>query len=314
MDVKFREATSTDYDGIMSMSQGIYQGKDTLSDDFKVWLASADWFQYVGEHGSGKIVAFVASNVVDGAESVTIRSSRVDPHYRGRGIYKSLIAFTEAQIRKELPNFKRIYRLKESQVNIVQGYEKVHVLGLLMASFKGCNLQDVEKQISNSEVEMENLTWQEFRAFYDSEETMRSLFAGDLMGIHANIYSLRKHQNWKYFEEVPGIRLLLTRYDAPEGESNFSLSLIQSSKCNTNEGVPVLRVNSYGANTLALRCHLAQAVREGISQHGQREFLLVVWLPNELKMDCVKLMQELSSNPDEIYEKEMNLMCQEISE
>ena len=90
MDVIFREATESDYDGIKDLSKDIYGTTDTLLHSLFDLLESVSWFLFVGEIDKSRIIAFTAIQLTDGTDSLNERHSRVEKEYSGRGFYMGM--------------------------------------------------------------------------------------------------------------------------------------------------------------------------------------------------------------------------------
>ncbi|XP_074629094.1 histidine N-acetyltransferase-like [Acropora palmata] len=84
-----RLARSTDYDQILKLSKGIYDGHDYLPPRYHTWMAMKNLHVMLAFSGN-KLASLIACSIIDEGKTVVIRAGRTSPEFRGQGIYKLL--------------------------------------------------------------------------------------------------------------------------------------------------------------------------------------------------------------------------------
>lgn len=84
-----RLARSTDYDQILKLSKGIYDGHDYLPPRYHTWMAIENLHVMLAFSGN-KLASLVACSIIDEGKTVVTRAGRTSQEFRGQGIYKLL--------------------------------------------------------------------------------------------------------------------------------------------------------------------------------------------------------------------------------
>lgn len=101
-----RLARSNDFDDILTLSQGIYNGHDYVPVRFHTWMKmenSAVTLSYAGKKPAGLLVC----SVVDEGRSFVSRAARVSPEFRGQGVHKMQGKTMDEFVQKKFPNVRR---------------------------------------------------------------------------------------------------------------------------------------------------------------------------------------------------------------
>ena len=305
MEVNFRPATFQDQEGIEMLSKDVYQDTDTLNYDFTHWLKNDMWFLFVGEVNPGKIVAFFALNVSDGGESLVGRSVRVDAKYREQGIFKAMASYASRYVRERMPLVKYMWGLRSSAVRVPNGCEVIRRSWLVKAIFENFSKTKIN-ELAISEMNVQVITWSEFKMIYESDEKMRELLNNGILSIYGSVYRLNCEVNWKYLQSRTDIHVMLSKYGDDDGKTLTFVSFLGMEKCLTNTGIPVISMNLYGVEKEALKCHIAKGLLETL-KHFDSKFLFAVSVDNELVKECVNVLEELSSR-NMAYQLEVNLL------
>ncbi|KAL9958122.1 hypothetical protein ACROYT_G035093 [Oculina patagonica] len=106
IELTFRLATPSDFDEILKLSEGIYDGLDYLPFRYHKWMNMdnlAVMLAYCGE----KLVGLIACSIVDQGRTALSRAARTLAEFRGRGVYKQLSQAMNDFIRKQYPSVCR---------------------------------------------------------------------------------------------------------------------------------------------------------------------------------------------------------------
>lgn len=101
-----RLARLNDFDDILTLSEGIYNGHDYVPVRFHTWMKmenSAVMLSYSGENPAGLLVR----SVVDEGRTFVSRAARVLPEFRGQGVHKMQGKAMDEFVRKTFPNVRR---------------------------------------------------------------------------------------------------------------------------------------------------------------------------------------------------------------
>jgi len=101
-----RKARPDDFEAIVEMSKGIYDGHDYFLCVFHEWLQSPHRLIFVAECLE-KVVGLRAINIVDNGQTFISQGLRIHPDYRGQGLSSRLISAVHDYIRNFLPTVCR---------------------------------------------------------------------------------------------------------------------------------------------------------------------------------------------------------------
>ena len=292
MDVNFRVATATDYDGIKGLSKDIYETTDSLLYSLPDWLESARWFLFVGEIDGTKIIAFTAVQLVDDVQGLSIRNSRVDKEYRGRGLYKDLIRYAVQYARERVQSVKYVYRLRTAEVRVPTGFHVIKERGYVGLSMN-CDHNFFKSECDVARIGLQSLSWGEFKDLYDTTNAVKDLFFNATMEIGCDIFNLNCPANWKCLEERLGTRIMLTECEDKDGIEEEMISFISLENLFTNEGVPKVAMDVYGLNNDALRCHISRGFSEICNHVGKGRVVLYILMGLDVMTECIQLLKEL---------------------
>ena len=135
------------------------------------------------------------------------------------------------------------------------GFDVIKKRGLVKF-YINCNDTANRNNYDVSRPRCHSLSWCEFKALYDRDNAVKDLFSNGIMEIECDIINLSCQEDWKCLEERSGIRVLLAQCEATDETSQVMISFLKLEKAFTNDGVPVLAMNVYGANNnLVAFCH-----------------------------------------------------------
>ena len=102
----FRLAQTSDFDEILIMSEGVYDGQDYLPVRFHNWM-QMDNVAVMLAHTSEKLVGLVQCSVVDDGRTAVRRAARTSLEFRGQGVYKRLSKAMNEFVRRRYPDVQR---------------------------------------------------------------------------------------------------------------------------------------------------------------------------------------------------------------
>ena len=102
----FRLAQPGDFNEIVKLSEGIYDGHDYLPFTFHRWL-QRDNLAVILAFSGDKLVGFLANFVVDDGRTCLHRAERILAELRGRGLVRQLREFARKYTREQFPSVQR---------------------------------------------------------------------------------------------------------------------------------------------------------------------------------------------------------------
>ena len=105
-DLTIRLARSTDYDQILKLSEGIYDGRDYLPRRYHTWMAMENTYVMLVFSGD-KLVSLGACSIIDEGKTIVGRAGRTSPNFRGQGNFKLLHRALLDFSRKRYPMIQR---------------------------------------------------------------------------------------------------------------------------------------------------------------------------------------------------------------
>ncbi|PFX13380.1 putative N-acetyltransferase 16 [Stylophora pistillata] len=105
-ELTFRLAQTSDFDEILKLSEGVYDGQDYLPLRFHKWMQMINVAVMLA-HTSGKLIGLVQCSVVDDGRTAVRRAARISPEFRGQGVYKRLSEAMNEFVRRHYPAVQR---------------------------------------------------------------------------------------------------------------------------------------------------------------------------------------------------------------
>ncbi|CAH1265731.1 NAT16 [Branchiostoma lanceolatum] len=104
-DPSFRLACHGDYDAVMRMSEGIYEGTDYLPAFFHSYIDDPDVTVFLAAVGD-QVVGLRASKFTESGTVFIVKAARVAPDWRGQGVDRKMSLYQEEWVRRNRPNVK----------------------------------------------------------------------------------------------------------------------------------------------------------------------------------------------------------------
>ncbi|XP_078345588.1 histidine N-acetyltransferase-like [Oculina patagonica] len=103
----FRLARPNDFDEILKLSEGVYDGHDYLPFRYHTWMKMKNVAVMLAYYGE-KLVGLVACSVVDDGRTWVARAGRTLKEFRGQGVTKGILqAIRNQLVRRHFPNVYR---------------------------------------------------------------------------------------------------------------------------------------------------------------------------------------------------------------
>ena len=102
----FRLAQPGDFDAVVKLSEGIYDGHDYLPFKFHKWL-QRDNLAVLLAYSGDKLVGLQACFVVDEGRTLIRRAERIQTKLRGQGLARQLRKFARKYVREHYPSVQR---------------------------------------------------------------------------------------------------------------------------------------------------------------------------------------------------------------
>ena len=102
----FRLAQTSDFDEILILSEGVYDGQDYLPVRFHNWM-QMDNVAVMLAHASKKLVGLVQCSFVNDGRTAVRQAARTLLEFRGQGVYKRLSEAMNEFVRRQYPNVER---------------------------------------------------------------------------------------------------------------------------------------------------------------------------------------------------------------
>lgn len=106
-ELSFRLARLSDFDEIVSLSKGIYEGHDYLPIEFHKWMKMENMAIMLVLSGD-KIVGSRAAYIIDDGKTYIRRAGRVLPEFRKQGISQKLSDALDEYVRFSFPTVERM--------------------------------------------------------------------------------------------------------------------------------------------------------------------------------------------------------------
>ena len=105
--ITLRLAQSDDFDEIVKLSEGIYEGHDYLPLTFHQWL-QRDNMAVTLAHSGNKLIGLAAYSVVDDYRTLIRRAARTHPDFRGQGCLLKLREYGIKHAKERFPKLQRV--------------------------------------------------------------------------------------------------------------------------------------------------------------------------------------------------------------
>lgn len=105
-EIVIRKAVASDFEAVLEMSEGIYDGHDYFPCVFHQWLKKPNRVIFIALYGD-KAIGLRAIHIVDDGRTFISQGLRIHPRFRGLGLSPRLIEAIHGYIRSKYPNVCR---------------------------------------------------------------------------------------------------------------------------------------------------------------------------------------------------------------
>lgn len=156
-DLNIRLARPSDFDKILTLSEGIYDGDDYVPARYHTWMAMKNLHVMLAFSGD-KLVSLVAGSVIDEGKTLVTRARRTLPELQGQGINKLLTQALIDLVRKQYPVIQRsrfVSRVKPEMAK--KGYDTILMKDILSCVVP-CSTQRSQQIVDIDSVQIQSCT------------------------------------------------------------------------------------------------------------------------------------------------------------
>ena len=107
LQLTFRLARPNDFDEVMELSEGIYDGHDYLPFRYYTWMEMDELAVMLAYYGE-KLVGLIARSIVDEGRTAIRRAGRTLKEFRRQGVFNQLSQAMDDFIRRQYPSVRRV--------------------------------------------------------------------------------------------------------------------------------------------------------------------------------------------------------------
>ncbi|KAM3924068.1 putative N-acetyltransferase 16 [Leptodactylus fuscus] len=186
--IDFGPATPEDYEDVMSISVGIYNGTDYLPFKYHSWLKDPQRRMYLAKC-EGKVVGFESFILVDDGTTAVAEALRVAPWMRGRGVAGMTEKFRFNTLQSYHPEVERVRmtRAENPPASVLKKYKlignKAVMAVLLPADQLVTTIKLLESRVNNLDTSknLSVLGTEEILRFFEESKSREDLLPGGLI-------------------------------------------------------------------------------------------------------------------------------------
>uniref|UniRef100_H3A0Q5 N-acetyltransferase domain-containing protein n=1 Tax=Latimeria chalumnae TaxID=7897 RepID=H3A0Q5_LATCH len=144
LDLEIRLAREEDFEEVVAMSSGIFDGMDYLPAKYHSWLQEHNRFVLLGKKG-GKVVALESAFIIDDGETAVLEGLRVAPWERGKGIAKVIQRHCTDFLKNHYPGVNKAR--EETGLDQLENLMKNNILNHNRALYLRFKTEDIQKVI-----------------------------------------------------------------------------------------------------------------------------------------------------------------------
>ncbi|XP_066449869.1 probable N-acetyltransferase 16 [Eleutherodactylus coqui] len=186
--VDFAPATAEDYEEVMSISGGIYNGVDYLPFRYHAWLKDPQRRMFLAKC-EGKVVGFESFILVDDGTTAVVEGLRIAPWMRGRGLAGLIQKFCFNTLHSDHPEVKRarLTRAENPPAAMLTKYKVINSKAVMPFLLPDDQLEAVlnlmESRVNDLD-RSKNLTIlgaEEILRFFEESKSREELLSGGLL-------------------------------------------------------------------------------------------------------------------------------------
>ncbi|XP_072005947.1 probable N-acetyltransferase 16 isoform X1 [Engystomops pustulosus] len=231
--IDFVPAKAEDYEEVMSISGGIYNGLDYLPFRYHAWLKDPQRTMFLAKC-EGKVVGFESFLLVDDGTTAVVEGLRVAPWMRGRGVAGLIQKHCLDILHSDHPEVKkvRLTRVENPPADMLAKYKVLNSKAVISINLPADQLETslklLESRVDNLDTSknLSVLGAEEILKFFDESKTRKDLLAGGFLV-----------QGWlPLTTQKPNLNLLLKRnivwiYSHPRESSDLTTSSKVTASC-----------------------------------------------------------------------------------
>eukprot|EP00112_Aurelia_sp_Birch-Aquarium-sp1_P006212 Seg169.19 transcript_id=Seg169.19/GoldUCD/mRNA.D3Y31 product="Histidine N-acetyltransferase" protein_id=Seg169.19/GoldUCD/D3Y31 len=259
-----REVKFPDLEKVKVITKDPYGGMDYTNSVLKQWLADDRWYLFCVETNTGQIIGFTALNLIDNKKNVVVRSSRIAHDFRSKGIYKAMLNFALAEVKKNFPSLENIFRQRMVDIRIPVGYtcqKLITEIALQCDTEKANSLRypkNLEALFSN--FEETKISFKELANRYKTDELLRSLYPMNLLTIEGEVFDITEESNITYLQSRKEILVSFSKCLSASNVVKMAVSILNLEPKQTDEGVPCANLDVQSNDVTMATYHLQRAL------------------------------------------------------
>ena len=259
-----REMELPDLDQVKELSKGIYAGTDYTNSLLNQWLEDERWYPFCVETSTGQIIGFTALNITDNNKNVVIRSSRIAQDFRGKGIYKAMLDFALAEIKKKFPTLERTTQQILTEIDTSSGctLQKLITKIVLQCHSEKCASLHYPRQPEAifSHFEETRISFKNLANRYRKDEVLRSLYPMNLLTIEGEVFDLSEESNIAYLQSRKEVVVSFSKGLSANNDVKMAVSILNLEPKQTDEGVPCANFDVQSNDVTMATYHLQRAL------------------------------------------------------
>ena len=153
LELTFRPAGPSDFDEILKLSEGIYDGVDYVPVRYQTWMKMDNVTVLLAFSGE-RLAGLLVGTVVDEGRTLLVRAGRTLPELRGQGVFKRLIKEGVDFMGRRYPNYCRERYVTEEKDDD-PSLTKITQVGLLISHAKKKNFRLDHFSTSDNPIQLE---------------------------------------------------------------------------------------------------------------------------------------------------------------
>ena len=177
LQLTFRLARPNDFDEVLKLSEGIYDGHDYLPFRYHAWM-KMDNLNVMLAYYEKKLVGLAVCSVVDEGKTAIRRAARTLAEFRGQGVYSQLSHAMNEFIRRKYP---RVRQLRFTSYQSFTSLSKLFQVDILSCYAKRNTLRSHHFSAAKNSIQIEDCTKEYLNDVIFSSPQAKKLFPNNVI-------------------------------------------------------------------------------------------------------------------------------------
>ena len=258
-----REVKYFDLEKVKGITEDPYGGMDYTNSVLKQWLEDDRWYLFCVETNARQIIGFTALNITDNETSAVVRSSRIAPDFRGKGIYKAMLSYALVEVKKKFPSLENIFRQRIVDVGIPVGYTRLKLITeitLQCDTKKATSLHHPKNLETFSLFQETRISFKDLANRHKTDEVLRSLYPMNLLTIEGEVFDITEESNIAYLQSRKEIMVSFSKGLSANNNEKMAVSVLNLEPKQTDEEVPCANFDVQSNDATMAAYHLQKAL------------------------------------------------------